>query len=74
MNEFYVLGNDKTGKHPFGMIADFRIYAKALTEVEVEMLGKMPVFGLREEAPHGMIFFMLGKNARFWIEGGGSTR
>eukprot|EP00929_Paragymnodinium_shiwhaense_P076735 TRINITY_DN394_c0_g1_i1.p1 TRINITY_DN394_c0_g1~~TRINITY_DN394_c0_g1_i1.p1 ORF type:complete len:1097 (-),score=271.50 TRINITY_DN394_c0_g1_i1:216-3506(-) len=37
-NEFYMVGNDSTGKRPFGLITDFRIYARALPTAEVEAL------------------------------------
>mmetsp|Transcript_110737 Transcript_110737/g.264164 ORF Transcript_110737/g.264164 Transcript_110737/m.264164 type:complete len:1042 (+) Transcript_110737:96-3221(+) len=40
LNDFYVLGNDlsRGGRKPFGLIADFRIYARSLSDDEVHKM------------------------------------
>lgn len=40
LNDFYVLGNDlsRGGRKPFGLIADFRIYARSLPDTEVQKM------------------------------------
>jgi len=39
-NEFYMVGNDSAhgGKKPFGLITDFRIYARTLADHEIEQM------------------------------------
>lgn len=36
VNDFFMVGNDITGKKPFGLIADFRIYARSLSTDEIQ--------------------------------------
>lgn len=42
LNDFYNLGNDlsRGGRKPFGLIADFRIYARCLSDDEVRKLSR----------------------------------
>jgi len=41
VNDFYMVGNDASygGKKPFGLIADFRIYARCLNQSEIESMA-----------------------------------
>lgn len=39
-NDFMIVGNSNNGLHPFGLITDFRIYAKALKATDVETMAK----------------------------------
>mmetsp|Transcript_42460 Transcript_42460/g.76298 ORF Transcript_42460/g.76298 Transcript_42460/m.76298 type:complete len:1084 (-) Transcript_42460:23-3274(-) len=41
VNDFYMVGNDVSygGKKPFGLIADFRIYARCLNQSEIETMA-----------------------------------
>jgi len=43
-NEFYVVGNDSShdGKKPFGLITDFRIYARSLPDMEILEMVQSP--------------------------------
>eukprot|EP00930_Biecheleria_cincta_P077567 TRINITY_DN6486_c0_g1_i2.p1 TRINITY_DN6486_c0_g1~~TRINITY_DN6486_c0_g1_i2.p1 ORF type:complete len:1064 (+),score=153.97 TRINITY_DN6486_c0_g1_i2:230-3421(+) len=38
LNDFFMVGNDISGKKPFGLIADFRIYARSLSTEEIQKM------------------------------------
>jgi hypothetical protein len=39
-NDFMVVGNSTNGIHPFGLITDFRIYAKPLKEMDIQTMAR----------------------------------